>query len=91
LKELTRADQGNRIYTVESVDLNEKSPAAQWVDATVRDDGLDPTSIRSAGEVQTLAEDIERDNAAGDAADSHVASAWDSGAGVRRALGVRTA
>ncbi|GER16668.1 PLxRFG domain-containing protein [Variovorax boronicumulans] len=81
VKELARADQGNRIYTVESVDLNEKSPAAQWVDSTVRDDGLDPTSIRSAGEVRTLAENIERFNATGIEApptetDSSAFEAW---------------
>ncbi|QNK68448.1 PLxRFG domain-containing protein [Variovorax sp. PAMC26660] len=70
VKEFVAAEQGNRIYTVESVDVNEKSPAAQWVDATVRDDGLDPTSIRSAGEVRSLAEQIERHNVGADDGES---------------------
>ncbi len=59
VKETARSDQPNPIYTVESVELNEKSPAAQWVDSTVQSDGIDPTSIRSAGEVHSLAQRIE--------------------------------
>ncbi len=45
----------------------EGSPAAIWVDATVRAEGLDPTSIRSAGDALSLAEQIDRTNRAGPA------------------------
>lgn len=41
---------------------NEKSPAAQWVDASAKTDGFDLTSIRSAGGVSSLAEGIEQRN-----------------------------
>lgn len=59
VKETARADQPNPLYTVEAVELEEKSPAAQWVDSTVRPDGIDPTSIRSTGDVRTLAQRIK--------------------------------
>ena len=39
---------------------NEKSPAAQWVDSTVQADGFDPTSIRSAGDIRSLAKTVEQ-------------------------------
>ena len=64
VKETARSDQANPLYTVESVTFNEKSPAAQWVDSTVQDDGLDPTSIRSAGDVRSLAQRVQDFNPA---------------------------
>lgn len=64
VKETAIERDPNPLYTVEAVDFNEKSPAAQWVAASADTDGIDLTSIRSAGEVLSLAEQIERGNAA---------------------------
>jgi len=63
VKETVDPNHSNPLYTVEAVELNEESPAAQWVDATVRSDGIDPTSIRSAGDVLSLAEQVQARNA----------------------------
>lgn len=41
---------------------NKKSPAAQWVDATVRSDGIDPTSIRSAEDEVSLDKAVQEIN-----------------------------
>lgn len=65
VKETVDPNHSNPVYTVEAVDFNEKSPAAQWVDASARADGLDLTSIRSAGDVVSLAQAIEQRNAGG--------------------------
>lgn len=62
VKETGRTDQNNKFYTIEAVELNEKSPAAQWVDSTVQADGLDPTSIRSVGDILSLAKTVEQNN-----------------------------
>jgi DNA repair protein RadC len=62
VKEHALADQGNKIYTVEAIELNEKSPAAQWVDATIKSDGLDPISTRSVGDVLTIAQAVQNGN-----------------------------
>ncbi|MDN5506622.1 MAG: PLxRFG domain-containing protein, partial [Comamonas sp.] len=43
--------------------INEKSPAAQWVDASAKADGQDLTSIRSAGESTSLSEGTEQRDA----------------------------
>ncbi|MCH2240946.1 MAG: hypothetical protein MK041_03210, partial [Aquabacterium sp.] len=53
----------NPLYTVEAVEINEKSPAAQWVAATLAADGVEPTSIRSAGDVLNLAKSVQARNA----------------------------
>lgn len=57
-------DQNGRdvTETYEAVELNEKSPAAQWVDSTVQADGPDPTSIRSVGDILSLAKTVEQNN-----------------------------
>ncbi|MBB6564349.1 hypothetical protein HNP48_007076, partial [Acidovorax soli] len=68
VKETVDENHANPLYTVETVDFNEKSPAAQWVDASAKADGIDLTSIRSAGDVLSLAQEVERRNASGDAA-----------------------
>jgi hypothetical protein len=65
VKETVDPNHSNPVYTVEAVDFNEKSPAAQWVDASARADGLDLTSIRSAGDVVSLAQAVEQRNAGG--------------------------
>lgn len=65
VKETAIERDPNPLYTVEAVEFNEKSPAAQWVAASADADGINLTSIRSAGEVLSLAEQIERGNAAG--------------------------
>ncbi|HHK5577016.1 TPA: DUF2213 domain-containing protein [Neisseria polysaccharea] len=62
VKETGRTDQNNKFYTIEAVELNEKSPAAQWVDSTVQADGPDPTSIRSVGDILSLAKTVEQNN-----------------------------
>ncbi|WP_308074242.1 DUF2213 domain-containing protein [Neisseria polysaccharea] len=62
VKETGRTDQNNKFYTIEAVELNEKSPAAQWVDSTVQADWPDPTSIRSAGDILSLAKTVEQNN-----------------------------
>lgn len=43
--------------------INEKSPAAQWVGASAKADGQDLTSIRSAGESNSLSEGTEQRDA----------------------------
>ena len=55
--------QVNGTDSVEAVEFNEKSPAAIWVDSTVQSDGIDPTSIRSTGDVFSLAQRVENFNA----------------------------
>jgi hypothetical protein len=45
-EEIVDALTANRIYSVQSVDFNEQSPAAQWVAAAARACGADLTSTR---------------------------------------------
>jgi hypothetical protein len=59
VKEHARDDQGNKIYTIEAVDLNKNVPGREWTDSTVRSDGLDPTSILHAGDIYNLADAVE--------------------------------
>ncbi|WP_287372417.1 hypothetical protein [Prosthecochloris sp.] len=59
VKESARSDQSNRLYTLEAVELNEKAPAALWVDATIKADGFDPTSILSVEAIYKLANAVE--------------------------------
>ncbi|MBQ7625438.1 MAG: hypothetical protein IJS87_00035, partial [Rhodocyclaceae bacterium] len=54
-------NQQNPLYTVEAVEFNEKSPAAQWVAASMKEEG----HIRSAGDVLSLAQRVENFNASG--------------------------
>ncbi len=69
VKETADTNHGNPLYTVETVEFNEKTPAAQWVDASAKADGQDLTSIRSAGALMSLVEGLEQRNAAsGDSA-----------------------
>ncbi|WP_367147081.1 PLxRFG domain-containing protein [Comamonas thiooxydans] len=65
VKETVDPTHGNPLYTVETVEFNEKTPAAQWVDASAKADGRDLTSIRSAGALVSLAEGLEQRNATG--------------------------
>lgn len=53
----------NRIYSVESVGLNEKSPSAPWVAASADADGISLTSTRSAGDILSLAQKVQDYNA----------------------------
>ncbi|OQW66788.1 MAG: hypothetical protein BVN35_21120 [Proteobacteria bacterium ST_bin11] len=57
--EFASRDQGNKIYTIDAIELDDKTPAAQWVDSTVQADGLDPTSIRSAEAISNIARSDE--------------------------------
>lgn len=59
----TAGPEGNPLYSVEAVDLNEKRPAATWVAAAANADGIDPTSTRSAGRVMKLAQEVQDFNA----------------------------
>ena len=59
VKETVNPDHSNPLYTVESVEFNKNVPAAQWVDAAASADGIDPTSIRSARTVHSLAERVQ--------------------------------
>ncbi|NMG64394.1 hypothetical protein GPA19_05465 [Azoarcus indigens] len=61
VKESARQDQGSKIYTVESLEI--ESPASIWVDSTVQADGLDPTSTPYAGLIQSLVEAVQQRNA----------------------------
>lgn len=65
VKETVDPTHGNPLYTVETVEFNEETPAAQWVDASAKADGQDLTSIRSAGALVSLAEGLEQRNATG--------------------------
>jgi antirestriction protein ArdC/phage/plasmid primase-like uncharacterized protein len=62
VKELSGNNRTNRLYTLETVELSERSPAAIWVAASASADGVDLTSIRSAGDVGILAKRIEEFN-----------------------------
>jgi len=59
VKETAQTDRSNALYTVEAVELNEKSPAAQWVGEIANADGVDPRTIRSVGDVINLAQAIQ--------------------------------
>jgi post-segregation antitoxin (ccd killing protein) len=59
VKEFASDNQGNKVYSVESIEFDELTPAAQWVDATIREDNLDPISIRSAEAVISLAKRVQ--------------------------------
>ncbi|MBR4878055.1 MAG: zeta toxin family protein, partial [Rhodocyclaceae bacterium] len=63
VKEMANANDANPLYTVEAVEFNEESPAAIWVAASLKADGLKLTSIRSAGDVLSLAQRVENFNA----------------------------
>ena len=63
-KETIDQNHTNPLYTVEAVEFNEKSPAAQWVDASASADGVDLTSIRSTGDAQSLAQRVQDFNTA---------------------------
>jgi hypothetical protein len=49
-----RAIGNSRIFAVESIEMRDGASAVTWIDSTVRDDGLDPTSIRPAEAVENL-------------------------------------
>jgi hypothetical protein len=52
----------NPLYTVEAVELNEKSPAAKWVGEIAEADGIDPRTTRSVGDVLNIAQAVEDGN-----------------------------
>lgn len=54
VKETVQPGQNNPLYSVEAVELNEKTPATMWLDAAARTDGVDPTSNRPAGAIQSV-------------------------------------
>ncbi|MFT3803327.1 MAG: hypothetical protein QM766_19205 [Burkholderiaceae bacterium] len=64
VKETAQAHRPNPLYTVEAVEFNEKSPAAQWVGEIANADGVDPRTIRSAGDILSLAQEVQGFNGA---------------------------
>lgn len=62
VKEMSDSRTSNRIYSIEAIELNETSPAAQWVAASANLDNVDLTSIRSTGDILNLAQKIEDNN-----------------------------
>jgi hypothetical protein len=58
VKETIDLTHKNPLYTVEAVEFNEKSPAAQWVGDAAKLDGI-PETTRSVGDVQSLAERVQ--------------------------------
>jgi hypothetical protein len=62
VKEFASKVDGNRIYSVEAVDVNEKSPAVKWVAAYAKSDGVDLTSTRPSGDVLSLAQAVQDGN-----------------------------
>ncbi|WP_244629507.1 hypothetical protein [Brucella sp. 191011898] len=54
VNQTAQRNRANSLYTVEAVELNEKSPAAQWVGEIAKADGLDPRTIRSAGDAKNI-------------------------------------
>jgi len=102
VKEMASLGFSNPLYTIEAVELNERVPSAQWLEAAVREDGLELNTKdpqrgewvveiansqelalkqtlygaqfparavnHSAEDVLSLAQEIERRNARGDAA-----------------------
>lgn len=66
VKEVSQADRSNVLYTIEAVELAGEPPAASWVGEIANADGIDPRTIRSAGDVLTLAQQIEAVNSGRD-------------------------
>jgi hypothetical protein len=62
VKETIDQSHKNPLYTVEAVEFNEKSPAAQWVGDNASLDGVSPKTIRSVGDIQSLAERVQNFN-----------------------------
>jgi ADP-Ribosyltransferase in polyvalent proteins/Large polyvalent protein-associated domain 3 len=60
VKETVDPAHANGLYTVESVVFEAiKNPATQWVDASANADGIDLTSIRSAGLITSMAQAVQ--------------------------------
>lgn len=62
VKETGISDDPNPMYSVEAVELNDKSPAAMWVAAAASADGVTLTSTRSEGDVLSLAQAVQDGN-----------------------------
>ncbi|WP_249963462.1 LPD38 domain-containing protein [Histophilus somni] len=62
VKETAQVDRPNRLYTIEAVELNENTPAAQWVGEMLQQDNVEPRTIRSAGDVYSLVQSVEESN-----------------------------
>lgn len=54
VKEVAQGDRQNKIYTVESIDINEKSPASIWVGEIAAADGIDPRTTPYARDMDSL-------------------------------------
>lgn len=59
VKEMVREDRNNPLYTVESVEFDERAPAASWVREIAEADGINPREIRSAEAVLSMAQAVE--------------------------------
>lgn len=62
VKETARSGQNNPLYSLESVELNEKTSAAWWVETVAKADGINLDSIRSAEVIYSLANAVEEYN-----------------------------
>ncbi|MDR2172833.1 MAG: hypothetical protein LBE32_01290 [Burkholderiales bacterium] len=62
VKEHLSGEQGNKIYSVEAVEINEESPAVKWVNSYAEADSLGTSSIRPSGDVLNLAQQIQNVN-----------------------------
>lgn len=59
VKETAQANKPSPLYTIEAIELDEKSPAAEWVGEIAAADGIDPRATRSVGDVLSLAHDVQ--------------------------------
>lgn len=65
VKETVQDARPNPLYTVEAVSFEElKNPAAQWVGEIAEADGIDPRTTRSAGLVESMAQNVQQFNTA---------------------------
>jgi hypothetical protein len=67
VKETAQEGMNNPLYTVESVEFDERTPAAWWVHEIAEADGINPREIRSAEAVISMAQEIEKYNSRGNA------------------------
>jgi len=59
VKESAHTDQGAKLYTVESVEVDKEGSATQLVESFAKSDGLDQSSIGNAEPLNTLAQQIQ--------------------------------
>lgn len=88
VKETVDPNLPNRVYTVEAVETLESAPAAVWADASIKADGIDPTSVRSAGAVHNMAQAVDDFNLAVDAGSAEASALADARAALEAEPGL---